>query len=198
MLQHVRLFHPARRPGKSSHGFSRYFPANAVPPSNRIFLPIKRFRLSDDVISRPIPTLSDRQFVVSKSSLSDAEDKAQRELFWYREELLGIIRGRWKEVNLVNCSPAHDRLLTSSQANGSRSGDLSLRQQRMTTHMLNAIKTDMTRIDLSLEQCCPEESAVKLSGRKFIVAPNTVVNMMAKVTNTGRMLIEPVFFLATC
>lgn len=60
----------------------------------------------------------------------------------------------------------------------------------MTTHMLNALKTDLTRVDLSLERCCPEESAVKLSHGKFIVAPNTVVNMVVRITNTGRMLIE--------
>ncbi|KAG6376171.1 TRAPP II complex [Boletus reticuloceps] len=143
-----------------------------VPPgsTSRILLPIRRFRLSDDVISRRTPILSDRQFVVSKSSLTDAEDKIQRELFWYREELLHIIRARWKEVN---------------SANGSRHGDLSLRQQCMTMHMLNALKTDLTRIDLSLAQCCPEEPAVTLSGGKFIVASNTVVSMVAKITNTG-------------
>lgn len=54
-------------------------------------------------------------------------------------------------------------------------------------HMLKALKTDLTRIDLSLVQCCPEETIVKLSGEKFVVAPNTVVNMVAKVTNTTRM-----------
>lgn len=126
--------------------------------------------------------------------MSDAEDKAQRELFWYREELLDIIRGRWKEVNLVNCSPAVRPITDFPQANGSRNGDLSLRQQRMTMHMLKALKTYLTRIDLSLVQCCPEETDVRLSGGKFMVAPNTVVNMVTKVTNTGRMSIEPCFF----
>lgn len=142
---------------------------------------------------RPIPTLSDRQFVVSKSSLSDAEDKAQRELFWYREELLDIIRGRWKEVNFVHCSPAAQPVTDFPQVNGSRDGDLSLRQQRMTMHMLKALKTDLTRINLSLAQCCPEGTAVKSSCGKFIVAPNTVVNMVVKVTNTGRTSIKHIF-----
>ncbi|KAF8136381.1 transport protein Trs120 or TRAPPC9 TRAPP II complex subunit-domain-containing protein [Boletus edulis] len=146
-------------------------------PLNRMLLPIRRFRLSDDVISRRTPILSDRQFVVSKSSLTDAEDKIQRELFWYREELLHIIHARWKE------------------ANGSRHGDLSLRQQCMTMHMLNALKTDLTRIDVSLAQRCPEEPAVTLSGGTFIVASNTVVSMVAKITNTGRMSIEPHVFI---
>ena len=65
-------------------------------------LPVKKFRLSDDLISEPIPTLSDRQFVVGKSRLSIEEEQAQRELFWYREELLKIISARWKEVKHIS------------------------------------------------------------------------------------------------
>lgn len=73
--------------------------------SRSLILPIKKFSLSEGYISRPIPTLSDRQFIVAKSSLTSAEEKAQRELFWYREELLRIVCGRWKEVRLCH-SPA--------------------------------------------------------------------------------------------
>jgi len=62
-------------------------------------LPVKKFRLLDDQVSQPIPTLSDRQFVVGKSKLSIEEEQAQRELFWYREELLKIVSARWKEVS---------------------------------------------------------------------------------------------------
>ena len=47
----------------------------------------------------PIPTLSDRQFVLTKSNLSEPDQQLQRELFWYREELFNIVRGRWCEVN---------------------------------------------------------------------------------------------------
>ncbi|KAF8844938.1 hypothetical protein BDN67DRAFT_942470 [Paxillus ammoniavirescens] len=143
-----------------------------VPPGSmsRIIVPVKRFRLSEDVISRPIPSLSDRQFIVAKSSMSVGEEKTQRELFWYREELLKIVQGRWKE------------------ANGSRCGDLSLRQQRMTIHMLNTLQTDVARIDLSLVQYAPDDDSptiIKRRGGKFVVESNTMVNAMAKVTNTG-------------
>lgn len=191
MPQHAWLFHLARRPGKSNY---RFLAISRLTESlaNRILLPIRRFRLSDDAISRPIPALSDRQFVVSQSNTSDAEDKAQREVFWYREELLNTVHARWKEVNFLDCSPA---ITDFPQANGNRNGDLSLRQQRMTMHMLKALKTDLTRIDLSFAQCCPEESVVKLSCEKFVVPPNIVVNMVAKVTNTGRMSIKPVSFV---
>jgi hypothetical protein len=65
----------------------------------RIVLPVKKFLLPDDHVSQPIPTLSDRQFVVTKSNLTSAEEKRQRELFWYREELFKFIRGHWREVS---------------------------------------------------------------------------------------------------
>jgi len=68
--------------------------------SLRIVIPIKRYLLPEDIVSKAIPTLSDRQFVLTKSNLTSAEEKTQRELFWYREELFKSIRGRWREVSL--------------------------------------------------------------------------------------------------
>lgn len=64
----------------------------------RILLRIQKFVLPDEDVQLPIPTLSDRQFVVSKSGLSAEQERLQRELFWYREALLKYVRGRWKEV----------------------------------------------------------------------------------------------------
>ena len=66
----------------------------------RILLPIRKIRLPEEHVSRPIPTLSDRQFVVAKSNLSDEEERTQRELFWYREELFKCVRGHWKEASV--------------------------------------------------------------------------------------------------
>lgn len=69
--------------------------------TSRIILPIRRISLSTELTSRPIPTLSDRQFVVSKSKMSEAQVKVQRELFWYREELFKCVQAKWKEVSCV-------------------------------------------------------------------------------------------------
>ena len=73
----------------------------------RIILPIKRFSLPESQTSVPIPTLSDRQFVVSKSKLTSIEEKRQRELFWYREELFKRIKARWREVQCFFVSPIY-------------------------------------------------------------------------------------------
>jgi trafficking protein particle complex subunit 9 len=68
--------------------------------TTRIVLPVKKFLLPAEHVSQSIPTLSDRQFVVTKSNLTSAEEKNQRELFWYREELFKFIRGHWREVRV--------------------------------------------------------------------------------------------------
>jgi hypothetical protein len=66
----------------------------------RLIIPIKRVVLDEDTASKPIPTLSEKQFVVASSRLSMVEERAQRELFWYREELFKCVSARWHEVCL--------------------------------------------------------------------------------------------------
>jgi len=65
-------------------------------------LPLQKIQLPEEVTSQAIPMLSDRQFVVEKTKLSSEEDKLQRELFWYREELFKGVRGHWREVRLIS------------------------------------------------------------------------------------------------
>ncbi|KZT67733.1 hypothetical protein DAEQUDRAFT_792472 [Daedalea quercina L-15889] len=141
-----------------------------VPPGSttRIVLPIKKILLSEERISQPIPTLSDRQFVVVKSNLSLAEERAQRELFWYREELFKAVRGRWRETG------------------GMRSGELSLRQQRMTQPMLEALRTETARVQMSLiryEDGKAIPIAVDPSGSKYLPPPNEFVCLRTRVIN---------------
>lgn len=145
--------------------------SSTVPPGSMscIMLPVKKFRLADDQISQPIPTLSDRQFVVGKSKLSIEEEQAQRELFWYREELLKIVSARWKETN------------------GDRNGYLSLRQQRLTLPMLKALRTDMVQVDLTLIVDTPDSSPQELdySGGKYIASPNEMLYLRVEVANSS-------------
>ncbi|KAF8522281.1 TRAPP II complex [Hysterangium stoloniferum] len=134
--------------------------------TSRIILPIKRFLLSETQLSTPIPTLSDRQFVVSKSKLTSKEERHQRELFWYREALFSHVKGKWRE------------------AGGSRFGWLSLRQQRFTALMLDALRTDRSRLKLSLVsyndsgECCS-----LVCGSKTTTGPDRFVYLRATVVN---------------
>lgn len=55
----------------------------------------------------PIPSLTDRQYVVDKNKRSAHQVKAEREVFWYREELLKRVTATWVEVSGVGpgCQP---------------------------------------------------------------------------------------------
>ncbi|KAF9464726.1 TRAPP II complex [Collybia nuda] len=141
-----------------------------VPPGSmsRIVIPLKKFILSEEQLSQPIPTLSDRQFVVQKSKLSDSEANIQRELFWYREELFKHVRSRWRE------------------SGGIRSGNLSLRQQRMTSPMLDTIRMTKSRIDMSLvsySNSSTEDTPITYRSGKYYPRTDEFVYLRIKVTN---------------
>ncbi|RDB21392.1 hypothetical protein Hypma_011623 [Hypsizygus marmoreus] len=141
-----------------------------VPPGSmtRLVIPIRKFLLSEEQLSQPIPTLSDRQFVVQKSKLSAQEAKAQREFFWYREHLFQCIRGQWRETG------------------GIRSGELSLRQQRMTLPMLETLRMENALVQMSLVSYEGSSSAEKLVSQhegKFYPHADEFVCLRTKITN---------------
>ncbi|KAF6765224.1 TRAPP II complex [Ephemerocybe angulata] len=140
--------------------------STTIPPGSmsRIILPIRKIILSEDLINKPIPTLSDRQFVVDKSDLSATDRKVQQELFWYREELLKSIRGHWQETG------------------GIRSGELSLRDQRMTMHMLETLRLEAAKVELALVSRESEEPISKVGGW-YMPPPNEFVALRAQVQN---------------
>lgn len=156
----------------------------------RVVLPVKKFLLPEDQVSQIIPTLSDRQFVVTKSNLTSVQEKSQRELFWYREELFKIIRGHWREVGhffLCGLQILNHNL----QAGGTRSGDLSLRQQRMTLPMLETLRTETARVKMSLvrydnsENGLVQDAIVHKAG-KYMPRPNEFVYLQTRVINLSR------------
>ncbi|KAF8921247.1 TRAPP II complex [Mucidula mucida] len=131
--------------------------------TSRSVMALKKFILSDKHLAQPIPTLSDRQFVVATTKLSDEQDQTQRELFWYREELFKCLRCHWKE------------------AGGTRSGDLSLRQQRMTMQMLNAIRTSAAKLVMSLLSDTDEELKHEIG--RFYPPPHEFLYLRIQIIN---------------
>ncbi|KAF8654133.1 hypothetical protein AX16_003664 [Volvariella volvacea WC 439] len=143
-----------------------------IPPGSmsRILLPIKKFLLSEEQLKEPIPTLSDRQFVVAKDKLSEAEAHAQRTLFWYREELFKHVRGTWKE------------------AGGARSGTLSLRSQRITMPMVETLRMEAAQVRMTLK-AYPNNQDVAHEGEKYILEPNELVYLNIEVSNMSQSVI---------
>ncbi|KAL1742926.1 TRAPP II complex [Schizophyllum fasciatum] len=139
--------------------------------TSRIVLPVKRLLLPVDLLSQPIPTLSDRQFVVNKEKLPAEQERLQRELFWYREELFKCICGRWRE------------------SGGTRDGELSLRQQRLTMSALDVLRLEETDVELSLYTHDEDGSEHAVPKRAGIFYPpaNEFVNLRCRVRNlTGK------------
>lgn len=63
-------------------------------------MPIPRIRIPASQLSQPIPSLSERQYVVDKSRKSPDQIKLERELFWYRDALLKTLDATWVEVRI--------------------------------------------------------------------------------------------------
>lgn len=114
--------------------------------------------LPDSIATSPIPSLSDRQFVVAKDKLSDEAERLQRELFWYREKLFEVVRARWVE-------PATGR-----------TGTLSLRNQRFTLPMRNAMRKEAFPLEVSFVRMAetgastpadPNTAAARISDLSF-------------------------------
>lgn len=72
---------------------------------------------------------------------------------------------------------------------GLRSGELSLRQQRMTQPMLEALRTETARVQMSLVRYVHDTAMpvpVDPSGSKYLPPPNEFVYLRTKVTNLSR------------
>jgi trafficking protein particle complex subunit 9 len=103
--------------------------------TSRIMFPIHRFLLDNPFA--PIPSLDparQRQFIVSTGKVSADLERANREAFWYREEILRTISGTWRTV--------------SGQQ---RSGIIELRGIRLTPRMVEAIRIEDINIELEID-----------------------------------------------
>ncbi|EIW73613.1 hypothetical protein TREMEDRAFT_26647, partial [Tremella mesenterica DSM 1558] len=107
-----------------------------VPPgaTERLILPIPRIRLLVKDISRPIPILTERQYVVDKRQISQAETKRKKEMFWYREQLLNLLFAKWVEPGSL------------------RSGKLNLRHLHLSSEHLGVFRKDDLDLILMLHQ----------------------------------------------
>ena len=152
-------------------------------------LPVKRFSVPIQKASSPIPTLTGRQFVVSK--MGDAHEKATRELFWYREELLERLKATWKEVSSKALLLINELLtgLRNRKASGSRHGELSLRRQRFTQPMMYALRTDGVRVRIKVAEIGVEHAEGSARSRtRTTVQPNDFVLISVSVQNlTGSL-----------
>jgi hypothetical protein len=124
---------------------------------SRVVLLLPRLFIRDP--HAPIPLIGNqRQFVVSASKLSAESEAANRETFWYREELLKYVRGTWRDEST------------------GREGEINMRKGiRLGARMIDAMRVDEIEIDFSIQA---------LEGSSD---SETNQSVKAKLTQTGRV-----------
>lgn len=131
---------------------------------HRIVLPLKRLFLPPSVCNQDIPSFDpNKQFVVSQGpKISEEQQKARLQMFWYREELLQRIKANWK------CK------LTK------RSGVLNLRPSlRLTSLQLGILKKEDVEFLVEMKG----DSVQKKSHRRFSCICNEYVIMTVSIRN---------------
>lgn len=147
---------------------------------NRIVVLLPKMYLKDPYVAVPsLNPANQRQFVVSASQISPEAERAGREVFWYREELLEQIHGSWKE-----------------EGNG-RQGDIELRGVRLSSRMVEAMKLDEVTIEMSILPDYEEsgESVRQIGRSKFEVSVDEFLTMKTKVHNRSESFIDPLLRL---
>lgn len=148
--------------------------------TSRVILPIRRIFLQSS--SAPIPSLSanQRQFVVSTTKVTVEQERQARESFWYREQVLKCVRGRWEELATA------------------RSGDIELRGIRLSSRMVETIRIEDIGIDMSVkpQNCDSDESVMRRIGpSKYLVATDTFLTLATTLTNRTLRTVIPLLRL---
>lgn len=123
----------------------------------------------------PIPILSrqnQRQFVVSADGPVSADlERATREQFWFREEVLKYLRGTWEEKGSDRC------------------GNIDLRGLRMSPKMIDTIR--LQDIDISMTIVPTESEEVQQTGRsKFVVTAESLLTLQTTIHNRSNGTIQ--------
>lgn len=144
--------------------------------TSRIVFPHKRIFLPDPY--KAIPTLDparQRQFVVSSGRISADSERASREAFWYREEILKSLHGTWATMSGMP-----------------RKGDIELRGMRLVPRMIEAIKIEDVGISLRVD------GAPKTRKPRTIVDVDDFLHLVVTITNRTSQPIYPLLRLQPC
>ncbi|KAH8594774.1 TRAPP II complex [Bisporella sp. PMI_857] len=136
--------------------------------TSRIMFPIRRIFLENPTAAIPaLDPSRQRQFVVSTGRVSADSERTNRESFWYREELLNILSGKW-----------------STKSGACRQGIVELRGIRLTQRIIEAIKIDDIGIELSI-------NGAQKGSIKHNICTDTFAELKACVINRGTTAIRP-------
>ncbi|KAL5453641.1 hypothetical protein PMIN06_005405 [Paraphaeosphaeria minitans] len=149
---------------------------------NRIVVILPKIYLKEPYARVPsLNPANQRQFVVSASKISPEIERANREAFWYRHELLKLIRGTWKEEG------------------GGKTGDVELRTMRFSPRMVEAVKLGDLKIETTVEKDYPsgddDNTVRRLGHARFEVSVDDFLTLKTKVYNRSPAPITPLLRL---
>lgn len=131
-------------------------------------IPLSKLSLSFAQLAAPIPSLSSRQFILSKIKLSPQEEKNVRRRFWYKQEILSRLRGHWRNVR----DGHHGRLAGLEEA-------IDLDDSQFSILTIPAIDLDLSLTSAGAGTSRPAKRATPAT--TTIVAPQSFCNITSTV-----------------
>lgn len=164
-------------PSPTSHPFTHTQPLHANT-TTRIPIPLSRLYMPNP--HQPIPSLNPstkRQFVVSTTKSNPSAERALRENFWYREELLSQLKASWKEEST------------------GRIGDVDLRTIKLTSEMIAALKLLDLDIGMTISSAEPSSEVHQTTASDFKVPTTTFLTLHTHLYNRSSDPIRPLLRL---
>jgi hypothetical protein len=165
----------------SEESWSKAYTVNEViQPGhvNRIVIILPKIYLQNPYAAVPsLNPANQRQFVVSASKISPEVECASREAFWYRYEILKLIRGTWKE-----------------ESNG-RHGDIELRGIRLSPRMVEAVKLEDVMLETNLASDNSSGGVLQVGKSKFEAPVDEFLTLRTKIHNRSARPISPLLRL---
>ncbi|KFY00895.1 hypothetical protein O988_03040 [Pseudogymnoascus sp. VKM F-3808] len=165
---------PAPLRARLEIGSGRAMEEEILPGStSRVVFPIKRIHLDDP--HKAIPVLDparQRQFVVSSGRISVDSEKASREAFWYREEILRSLSGTWRTTSGTE-----------------RKGDIELRGMRLLPRTIDALKIEDVGISLRVNGAPPSRTP------RTTVEVDDFLHLVVTITNRSATPVYPLLRL---
>jgi trafficking protein particle complex subunit 9 len=124
---------------------------------------------------RPLSAARQRQFVVSGDRISPETERSLREMFWFREKLLGYLQGSW----------------TLQSQSGERTGAIDLRTVRFNIRMVDVLKLP----DISVSYSVLGKSVSKHGKTKFEIQVDDFASLRTSLYNRSNKTISPLLRL---
>lgn len=152
-----------------------------IPPGStaHLILPLAKLDLPLEQVESPIPSLSSRQFILSKIKLSPMEERRARRCFWYRSELLRRLSAQWIDPR------------------SGRKGTLHLEEQTLTDEHVQALQLESLSVDLRLASEAGDKQLQASSTIQRVSAPaEECIEIEAVIRNSSPRPLKLLYRLA--